>query len=235
MAPRIDLSELPVELIPSIVGQVNSRRDLASLQRVCRAFFAPATRRLYSPALGPVGLDSDRLRRFVGGDRAPLYRQVLRDCRVHVTRVVGGKLGIELRFLADFCGSASNIERLSVESRTDYINCSPFSPLPIEEIAGLPRLRSLELVSCGVPLAGLGRARAATLEHLVLIRCLISVEDLAACIAVVQKLRTFVLRDCKLWKRSEAAVGALAAALDAHAGTLEVVEYEPLQVAQDSA
>lgn len=84
----MDLSNLPVELVPSIVNQVDSRRDLFVLQRVNSSFFVPATRRLYSPKFGPVHLDSQGMRQFGNNERTELYRSVMRSVSIKITRVV---------------------------------------------------------------------------------------------------------------------------------------------------
>jgi hypothetical protein len=90
MPQLLDLSELPLDLVPFIVAQIANRRDLYALQRASRAFFVPCTKLMYNAdVFGPVKLDSERLRRFGESWRLDVYRGGMKRVRVQVTRVVG--------------------------------------------------------------------------------------------------------------------------------------------------
>lgn len=85
----LDLSELPIELVPHIIRHVHNKQDLYSLQTVCKTFFLPATRQLYTET-GPIPLNSAHLRRLLSSDpeRVEIYKALLKRCRISVTRVV---------------------------------------------------------------------------------------------------------------------------------------------------
>ena len=118
------------------------------------------------------------------------------------------------------------ITHLSLENKTDYVTCSPFAPVPISEVAKLPRLEALELISCGVPLSSLARERALTLTSLTLIRCLVSTEDLASALNQLEKCEKLVVNECKLWSRSEGSAEGMKSALERHKGTLKELVWD---------
>lgn len=145
------------------------------------------------------------------------------------TTQIGGKLGIEFRFLTDFLALFPGIEDLSVDAK-EHISASPFAPIPIEEISKLENLRSLELVSFGAPLAGLGKLRGSTLRNLVLINSLVSAEDLASLLDSLDRCDKLLLQNCRTWARTDDGLACLQAAVDRHSATLKELQLESIRL-----
>ena len=95
-----------------------------------------------------------------------------------------------------------DISHLSVDNQCASLTSSPFAPIPIEEIAKLGRLASLELAHVGVPLAALGRERGRTLKRLKLVSSLVSTEDLAICLDQLDSCESVGLKAARSSKRA---------------------------------